>query len=107
GAGLDREDLEAALAEEEARTLALVGVDVGHFDVPLPRPPARAPRFGTSAKAALERTLRIAAGRGDRRLEPGHLLLALLDDGGGRVPRVLDVAGADVVALRDAAAASL
>jgi ATP-dependent Clp protease ATP-binding subunit ClpA len=47
------------------------------------------PRWGQSAKLALERTLEIAVERADRSLEARHLLLALARAEAGIVPRLL------------------
>jgi ATP-dependent Clp protease ATP-binding subunit ClpA len=91
-AGLDYDGLAAALAAETVRSLAAVGVtaDVLSFS-----PFVSAPRFGTSAKLAMERSLRVALARGDRTMETGHLVLAVLRATAGTVPRALECAGVD------------
>jgi len=91
-AGLDYDGLAAALATEAERSLAAVGVtaDARHFS-----PFVQTPRFATSAKVALERSLRVAQERGDRRIQTGHVILGVLRAGAGTVPRALDCAGVD------------
>jgi ATP-dependent Clp protease ATP-binding subunit ClpA len=98
--GLDRDLLADALAHEEERSLASVGVAAGELE---PRTGGRArrePRFATSSKLALQRALAVAAQRGDRRLTAGHVLLGVLAAEHGRVPRALAIAEIDVEELR-------
>jgi ATP-dependent Clp protease ATP-binding subunit ClpA len=102
-AGLDHATVEEALDAEQRASLAAVGVDVDVFDLPARRPTLLTPRFGTSAKAALEGTLKAALARGDRQLHAGHLLLGVLAPDRGTVPRALELAGLDREALREAA----
>ncbi|MBV9802972.1 MAG: hypothetical protein JO130_07280 [Solirubrobacterales bacterium] len=98
--GLDREQLSYALAAEEERSLAAVGVAASGPDEPIgPRRP-RDPQFATSAKLALHRAVSAAAKRGDRRLDARHVLLGVLGAQYGRVPRALQIAEIDVDALR-------
>lgn len=98
--GLDHDGVLSALERETERSLAAVGVSAADFALPAtPRAPHRSPRFGTSAKQALERSLRAAVARGDRRILAPHLLLGVLRAQGGTVPRALAVAGVDPVAL--------
>ena len=98
--GLHHDELANALAQEEERSLAAVGLAVGELELAVA---ARAPRklqFATSAKLALQRALAIALARGDRRLDAGHVLLGVLAAQHGRVPRVLQIAGIDAEELR-------
>jgi ATP-dependent Clp protease ATP-binding subunit ClpA len=96
--GLDYEGLSAALAEETQRSLAAVGVSVE----PLAFAPfVASPRFGTSAKLALERSLQAALAKdvfGERRQRNGillaHVVLGVLRAKRGTVPRAL--AGASI-----------
>ena len=77
-----------------------VGISIGDFDLPAPHPASR-PRWAAGAKSALEHALRISLVRGDKRIEPGHILLALLRAGAGTVPRALNEAGVDRRELND------
>jgi ATP-dependent Clp protease ATP-binding subunit ClpA len=97
--GLDRQRLVDALAAEEARSLASVGVFAGEFGEPPATRTPRDPEFATSAKLALRRGL-AAAERGERRLDAGHVLLGVLAAEHGRVPRALRIAEVDVDELR-------
>ncbi len=94
-AGLDRDAVRAALEAENEHSLAAVGVASEGFDLPAAKPVGRTPRWATSAKLALERSLKIAAARGDHRIEAAHVLLAVLDAKLGTVPRALGIAGVD------------
>jgi D-alanyl-D-alanine carboxypeptidase len=94
GAGLDRAGLLSALDAELEQSLSAVGVDARPLLRQAPPSGWRSPRFGQSAKLALERSLRVAVERKDRRLVPGHILLAVLRAEAGTVPRALR--GADV-----------
>ena len=104
--GLGRDDLVAALDAERERSLAAVGISVGDFDVPPPRPTTK-PRMAAGAKSALEHALRISLVRADKRIESGHILLALLRAEAGTVPRALREAGIDRTELNDRTAAAL
>jgi ATP-dependent Clp protease ATP-binding subunit ClpA len=97
--GLDFEGLQAALERETERSLAAVGVAAqpGGFS-----PWMSGPRFGTSAKRALERALRAAEARGDRRIGSVHVALGVLKANVGTVPRALQIAEVDRQALSDA-----
>jgi ATP-dependent Clp protease ATP-binding subunit ClpA len=106
-AGGGHDELVDALHMETAAALDVVGVSLSSFGLPAPVATTTKPAFGTSAKQALELTLRVALERADRRLLPGHLLLALLRPRFGTVPRVLAFAGVTEEALRLAATASL
>ena len=94
-AGLSRERLVAALDEEIEESLATIGFDAGPLLDQAPRAESTRPRWGQSAKLALRRCLQVAEQRGERRLGPVHLLLAVLAAEAGTVPRVLRVAGVD------------
>ncbi len=104
--GLGRDDLVAALDAERERSLAAVGISIGDFDVPPPRPTTK-PRMAAGAKSALEHALRISLVRADKRIESGHILLALLRAEAGTVPRALREAGIDRTELNDRTAAAL
>jgi len=98
--GLDRDRLAEALAHEEVRSLAAVGVSAGELEPHTGARARRDPRFATSSKLALQRALAVAAKRGDRRLTARHVLLGVLAAEHGRVPRALAIAEIDVGKLR-------
>ena len=105
-AGLDHDGLIEALDAERAHSLAAVGISIGDFDLPAPRPSAK-PRMAAGAKSALEHSLRISLERADKRIATGHIVLALLRAEAGTVPRALREAGVDKTELADRVAASL
>jgi ATP-dependent Clp protease ATP-binding subunit ClpA len=100
--GLDHEGILAALDRETERSLAAVGVAAGDFALAdtqiVPRRTGK-PRFAASAKRSLERAVRVAAARGDRRITSAHLLLGILRAEAGTVPRALAAVGVDRFAL--------
>jgi ATP-dependent Clp protease ATP-binding subunit ClpA len=104
-AGLDHDGVLAALAEERERSLLAVGISAADFDLP-PAPLTR-PRMAASSKVALERAVRAAASRSDKRIAGGHILLGVLAAEAGTVPRALAIAGIDRQELRDRAGAAL
>lgn len=98
--GLDLEAARASVQQLDLAALASVGLDVGpQSDLLLTaaRRPVRGHRpFTAAARAALARTVREARHRGDRRLTPVHLALALLDcEPPDAVCALLDRAGVD------------
>jgi ATP-dependent Clp protease ATP-binding subunit ClpA len=62
--------------------------------------PVRNPRFSSTAKKALELSLREAIRLGDRSIDSDHLLLGLLRCGNGGAAAVLSALGTDTAALR-------
>src|SRR5262249_27784154 len=104
GAGLDAETLLGALERETERSLAAVGVAA---EAGPSSPWVGAPRFAASAKRALERALRVATARGDKRIESGHVALGALRAPVGTVPRALALADIDPAALNDGLTATL
>jgi|GraSoiStandDraft_4_1057263.scaffolds.fasta_scaffold256053_3 ATP-dependent Clp protease ATP-binding subunit ClpA len=104
-AGLDHDGVLAALAEERERSLLAVGISAADFDLP-PAPLTR-PRMAASSKVALERAVRAAVSRSDKRIAGGHILLGVLAAEAGTVPRALAISGIDRQELRDRAAAAL
>jgi ATP-dependent Clp protease ATP-binding subunit ClpA len=104
--GLDRETVVLALETERERSLMAVGIAAGDIDVP-PRRVEGHPRMAASAKTALERAVKAAAARKDRRIVGGHILLGILQAEAGTVPRALALAGLDRAELKDRAAALL
>ena len=106
-AGLDHDGLLEALDRETEAALQTVGVSAASFGPP-PRVPTKGRvRWGTSAKAALERSAIMVVERGERKIEAGHLALAILKPAHGTVPRALAAADVDVRALRDRVLATL
>ncbi|HXF82743.1 MAG TPA: Clp protease N-terminal domain-containing protein, partial [bacterium] len=57
-------------------------------------------RFTEKAQEALLRAQELVRSSGHAQLDPEHLLLALVEQEGGVVPRVLERAGATVAAVR-------
>lgn len=97
--GLDHEQLCAALERETKRSLAAVGVNANDFG-PSARPQdRRRPRFGASAKHALERTAKVAVARKSGHISAPHLLVGILRTDLGTVPRALAAAEQDRVEL--------
>ena len=105
-AGLDHDRVQDALDAERERSLAAVGISIHDFDLPAPRPASR-PRLAAGAKSALEHALRISLARADKRIDGGHVLLALLRSQVGTVPRALSEAGIDQQELNDLVTAAL
>lgn len=96
--GIDPAEFDAALADERRDSLAAVGVGIV---IPEPRPAAGGrTRFDASAKLALNRAVRAAAARSDRRIGAAHIALGVLAAPVGTVPRALAHAGLDRDQLR-------
>jgi ATP-dependent Clp protease ATP-binding subunit ClpA len=98
--GLDRAELVDALAQEEERSLAAVGIAGADFDLPATRRGNSTPKLATSAKLALQRGSVIAGKSGERRIQASHVLGGVLAAEHGRVPRALQIAGIDIDELR-------
>jgi ATP-dependent Clp protease ATP-binding subunit ClpA len=79
--GVDLDSARRALQTMDVDALAAVGVEVDELPAPRPAPSHRHRPFTAAAGAVLRRTLAEAQHRRARRLEPTHLLLALLDCG--------------------------
>ena len=94
GSGLTLSRTRAAIDEHFERTLATIGVSPGAFALPPPALNPR-PRFGASFKLALERALKTAMERNDRRIGAEHVLLGVLRAEAGTVPRLLAAEGID------------
>jgi ATP-dependent Clp protease ATP-binding subunit ClpA len=105
-AGLDHDRAAAALDAERERSLTAVGISIGDFDLPAPHPSTK-PRMAAGAKSALEHALRISLVRADKRIDGGHILLALLRAEAGTVPRALSEAGVDKRELNDLVTAAM
>ena len=98
--GLQHDRIVEALALDEQRSLAAVGIATGDFDSFAGPHGVRRPGLATSAKAAIERAFKAARQSGERRLEARHLLVGVLAAENGRVPRALRLAGVDIAELR-------
>jgi D-alanyl-D-alanine carboxypeptidase len=107
GAGLDRDGVRSAIDAQTTEALAGVGVSADDYGLPDPSPVPGQIGLTTGSKLLLERTLKIGMRRGDKRLEPAHLVLGLLEAEVGTVPRALSAAGVDRAALADRVAATL
>lgn len=108
GVGLAHDRLRVVIDADVERTLEAVGVSTTAIRIPgSSLLPGKEPRFGASAKRALERAVRVAKGHGDRHLLPIHILIGVLGAREGTVPRVLAAAGVDVGELVVAAQARL
>jgi ATP-dependent Clp protease ATP-binding subunit ClpA len=106
--GLDHDSVLRALDAERERSLEAAGIASGSIGLlERPVPATGQPRWGASAKRALESAVSIARARGDRNLRPTHILLGVLRAEEGTVPRALAVIGVDQVALAQSAEASL
>ena len=107
-AGLDHDGLREAFDAELERSLEAVGVTMGAVGLlERPLPSAGTPRWGQSAKRALQRALAIAKAHGDRTIRPTHILLGVLRADEGTVPRALAAAGVNGAALAASAEAAL
>lgn len=105
--GLDPEGIRKALDREQERSLAAVGVSASSYDLPAEAALASKPTWATSAKLAMERAYKLAAERSDTRIDPGHILLGVLDARLGTVPRALEAAGVDRLELARRAGARI
>jgi len=90
--GLDYDGIAAALAAETERSLAAVGISADNLTF---SPFVERPRYATSAKWALELSLRVALERGESRIGTKHVVLGVLRAAHGTVPRALEIAGVD------------
>lgn len=93
-AGLEPEELHAAIQRDFERVLAEVGIDATGVDV---SSNCRRTKlgWGASAKRSLERAVEEAKRRGDRKIGCEHILLGLLRAEHGTVPRLLAAEGID------------
>lgn len=107
-ARLTHQRLRSAIDADIERTLEAVGVSASTIRIPSSSVfPVKQPRWGASARRALERAARAAKDHGDRRILPTHILIGVLGSAEGTVPRVLTAAGVDVDQLVAAAEAEL
>jgi ATP-dependent Clp protease ATP-binding subunit ClpA len=92
--GLEPHELRDALQRDFERVLGNVGIDAGGVDLPANCRRTK-PRWGTSAKAGLEKAVVDAKRHGDRKIGCEHILRALLSAEHGTVPRILAAEGID------------
>jgi len=104
-AGIDAAAIERAIEQDLVASLELVGVPASVVAAAPVHPRADRPGFGVLAKQALERALKEAVCRGDRRLGAEHMLLGLVHPPVASVARVL--VGLDVEPGRLAALAQV
>jgi D-alanyl-D-alanine carboxypeptidase len=91
--GLDHAAIRAALDGEFERSLRAAGVSLGASGIPRPSQSREgSPALGSSVRLALER----GVGAARTAPQPLHLLLGIVQARVGTVPRVLDLAGADL-----------
>src|SRR4051812_48017551 len=75
--GLEPQEVRDAIQRDFERSLACVGIAAGGADVPANCRRTK-PRWGASAKQALERAVKEAKRGGDRHIGCEHILLGLL-----------------------------
>ena len=92
--GLDPAELRDAIQRDFERVLGRVGIDASGLDISANCRRTK-PRWGASAKQGLERAVKEAMLRGDRRIGCEHILLGLLRAEHGAVPRILAAEGID------------
>ncbi|HYH90798.1 MAG TPA: Clp protease N-terminal domain-containing protein [Solirubrobacteraceae bacterium] len=92
--GLDPAELRDAIQRDFERVLGRVGIDASGLDISANCRRTK-PRWGASAKQGLERAVKEAMLRGDRRIGCEHILLGLLRAEYGTVPRLLAAEGID------------
>jgi len=91
-AGLDPPEIREAIRRDFERVLSRVGIDASGME-PSAHCRRTKPRWGASAKHALERALEEAKRRGDRHIGTEHILLGLLRARHGAVRRILAAEG--------------
>lgn len=108
-AGLDGAAIAAAIEADLVAMLDVVGVPASIVDATPAAPRADRPGFGVHGRAALERALREAAGRRERRIGSQHVLLGVLHAPSPTLTRVLarfDAEPAHLAALVEVEAAA-
>jgi ATP-dependent Clp protease ATP-binding subunit ClpA len=93
-AGLEPDELHAAIQRDFERVLAQVGIDASGIDVSANCRRTKL-RWGASAKQGLAGAVDEAKRRGDRKVGCEHILLGLLRAEHGTVPRLLAAEGID------------
>lgn len=92
--GLDAAELHDAIQRDFERVLGRVGIDASGVDLSASCRRTK-PHWGASAKQGLERAVKAAMLRGDRKIDCEHILLGLLRAERGTVPRLLAAEGID------------
>ena len=98
-AGLDGDAIVAAIEADLVAMLEVVGVPASVVDATPAAPRADHPGFGVHGKAALERSLREAVCRNERRLGSEHVLLGVLHAPSPTLVRVLARLGVEPARL--------
>jgi ATP-dependent Clp protease ATP-binding subunit ClpA len=107
-AGLDHDALEKAFEDEYELSLGEAGVKLeGPAAITRRFVKGPEPRFGQSAKLALQRAAVLGSRRIAPPLEPLHLLVGVLSAKAGTVPRALETAGVNTQELLDKAESAL
>jgi ATP-dependent Clp protease ATP-binding subunit ClpA len=88
-AGLDGGVIEQAIEQDLVASLELVGVPASVVAAAPVHPRADRPGFGVPAKHVLERALKQAVRRGDRRVGADHVLLGLVAPPPASIARLL------------------
>jgi ATP-dependent Clp protease ATP-binding subunit ClpA len=88
-AGIDADAIGAAIEADLVAMLGVVGVPASLVGAVPAAPSAERPGFGVHGKAALERALREASRRGERRIVTEHMLLGALHAPSPTLTRVL------------------
>ncbi|MEA2192419.1 MAG: hypothetical protein QOI73_2540 [Solirubrobacteraceae bacterium] len=88
-AGLDAAGIEQAIEQDLVASLELVGVPASVVAAAPVHPRADRPGFGVLAKHVLERALKQALRRGDRRVGADHVLLGLVAPPSASIARLL------------------
>jgi D-alanyl-D-alanine carboxypeptidase len=99
-AGLDHAAILDAIEREFEQSLLAVGVSLEVKNLMSETAATDfQPRFGQSAKLALQRAADLEAGRFAPPVEPIHLLLGVMYARAGTVPRILAISGVDTADL--------
>jgi ATP-dependent Clp protease ATP-binding subunit ClpA len=88
-AGLSARAIEDAIEQDLVAALEVVGVPASVVAATPAQPRVDNPSFGVASKRVLERSLREAVARGDRRIATEHLLLGLLATPAVSIERLL------------------
>ena|SRR5436305_4664709 len=98
--GLDPATIEHAIEQDLVAALDVVGVPASVVESTPVYPSAPRPGLSLAVKEALERAVRAAAARGERRMGTEHLLLGLLDPPPFGLRRLLVALDVEVARIR-------